>query len=76
MKNMSIFRQILPKSLLKDQEIQEILEEEEMQPKFKRQRTEQKGLNSLDESIFNAQHIETKGSYKQFYSDLCDKINL
>jgi len=29
---MSIYRHILPKSLLKDKEIQEILEEEEMQP--------------------------------------------
>lgn len=73
MKNMSLYRQILPKSLLKDKEIQEILEEEEMQPVQKRQK---KQINSLDDSLFNLQHINSKGNFKQFYSELFDKIDI
>lgn len=34
--NHSIFRQILPAKLLEDKEIEEIIEEEEMQPALKR----------------------------------------
>lgn len=44
-----------------------------MQPKQKRQRTQ---LTHLDDSIFNLDYIESKGSYKQFYSDLFDKIDI
>ena len=56
-----------------DEEIQEILEEEEMQPKQKRQRTQ---IQSLDDSIYDLDHIESKGSYKNFYSDLLEKIDV
>ena len=58
---------------MEDQEIQEILEEEDMQPKQKRQRTQ---IQSLDESIFNIDHIDSKGSYRYFYSDLLEKIDV
>jgi hypothetical protein len=69
----SLYRRVLPRKLLEDKEIQEILEVEEMQPKQKRQRT---AMTSIDDSIFNLDFIEQKGSYRQFYSDLFDRVDV
>ena len=33
-------------------------------------------LSTLDDSIFNNEYIEAKGGYKQFYMDVCDKMDV
>ena len=33
-------------------------------------------LSTLDDSIFNNEHIEAKGGYRQFYLDVCEKMDV
>ena len=70
---MSVYKKILPSKMLEDGEIQEIIEEEEMQPPLKKQKT---SMMSLNDSFFNVEFIEQKGNYKQFYQDLLDQIDV